>query len=364
MNSENLKKGLYLHIPVCMRKCPYCDFFSLRTDKIDLKTYTDALCDKIGEHKALKVDTVYFGGGTPSLLGTDNILKILDSVYSNMDCDISEITIEVNPESADRLDFKRLLKNGVNRLSFGMQSQNDEELRKIARLHNTKMLETAVKTAQDSGIDNISLDVMIGLSAQTTKSLYNTVKYCSDLNVSHVSAYILKIEENTPYFKMQDKLNLPNEDTLADMYIFTVNTLLEMGFSQYEISNFCKDGKKSKHNLKYWNCDEYLGLGPSAYSFLNGKRFHVPRSLDDFYNGVTVYDEEGGSESEYIMLRLRLKDGVLFSEYEKRFNKSFPSLYIKKAEKLKDYVNISRNSISLTTKGFLLSNSVISNILF
>ncbi len=306
------KIGLYIHIPFCNGKCPYCDFYSLsfNNDKID--EYTEHLAKKIITYKdsSLLADTIYFGGGTPSLLGTERLIYILDSVYSSFGKNSIETTIEVNPESSGSLDFQKLYYHGINRVSVGLQSANDNELKLLGRKHTADDVKDTVKNIKKGGINNISLDLMLGISGQTMDSLDKSIDFCRSIDAEHISAYILKIEENTVYYRKQNQLILPNDDDVCDFYEHTVNKLSEYGYHQYEISNFAKKGKESKHNMKYWKCEEYLGLGPSAHSFLNGKRFYYNRKTADFYNDLTVDDGVGGGEEEYIAMALRLCDGI------------------------------------------------------
>lgn len=358
------KIGLYIHIPFCKSKCPYCDFFSVKFSEDKADEYTNAIINNIKQHKNYSADTIYFGGGTPGILGTDRLLNILDVAQSTFPYPDPEITIEINPESSESLDFKALKNSGVNRISIGVQSTSVEELKYLGRLHTLKHVESSVKNIQDRGITNISLDLMLGISHQTINSLNKSIEYCADLNVTHISAYILKIEENTPYYTHRNKFVFPNEDLQADLYLFAVNRLNELGFKQYEISNFCKDGFESKHNLKYWNCEEYLGIGPSSHSFLNGERFYYNRSFNDFYNGVVIKDGIGGDKEEYCMLKLRLTSGLNNKEYLNRFGENIPQRYFDNAYRLKGLVTTDEESIRLTQEGFLLSNSVISKIIF
>lgn len=255
--------GLYLHIPFCDGKCPYCDFYSIKNDKKTIDEYVANLNKKILSYKDKNfiADTVYFGGGTPSLLGTERIISILNTVKQGFGDVSSETTLEVNPDSASLLDFEMLKFYGVNRISVGLQSANENELRSLGRKHTALDAAKTVDEVRKSGIKNISLDLMIGISGQTLNSLENSINFCANLDVSHISAYILKIEEGTAYYKNKNNLILPDEDTVCDFYEYMVKKLSSCGFNQYEISNFAKAGQESKHNLKYWNCEEYLGIG-------------------------------------------------------------------------------------------------------
>lgn len=359
--------GVYIHIPFCERKCPYCDFYSVKSGRTNIDRYTSAITGKIykwGKTLERKADTLYFGGGTPSYIGADRLALIADSVRLSFGFENAEITAEINPTKED-FDFEKLLKSGFNRVSIGVQSANDEELQVLGRLHTVRHSDFIIKKAQSAGFENISLDLMIATPLQTKDSLERSIEFCAEHNVQHISSYILKVEEGTPYCKIKDLLNLPDDDGQAEMYLFACEKLKEYGYHQYEISNFAKDGFECRHNLKYWNDEDYLGIGPSAHSFIDGKRFYYPPSIDTFMNETYVKDGEGGSEEEYIMLRLRLAKGINNDEYKKRFGHKIPEKYFRNARKFidTDYVVIDDNSIRFTTKGFIVSNALITEIL-
>ena len=235
----------------------------------------------------------------------------------------------------------------------------------LGRIHRNNDVKAAVEKIKSSGIDNISLDLMIGIPEQTTESLKNSIDFCIELEPKHISAYILKIEENTPFKRLAPTLNLPNGDTQADFYEYMQDYLSKNGFEQYEISNFAQAGYESRHNIKYWQCDEYLGLGPSAHSMMNSKRFYFPRSISDFYNNKTVYEGEGATSEEFIMLSMRLKTGLIFKEYTDFFHKPVPRQCIAVGKKYEryGYTRADNASVSLTPKGFLVSNAIIAEML-
>ncbi|MDD5924555.1 MAG: radical SAM family heme chaperone HemW [Clostridia bacterium] len=359
------KAGLYIHIPFCSSKCPYCDFYSVKFDEQSADKYTSAVIKKLSKYHDIEVQTIYFGGGTPGILGTERILQIMDAIKRNFaikhNC---EVTLELNPESAGKLDFAMLYQNGINRLSMGLQSSNDKELKYLGRLHSAKMLEQTVKDAKSAGFENISLDLILGVPKQTIEGLNHSIEYCASLDVTHISAYILKIEENTPFYTHADKFEFPDEDMQSELYLFAVKRLAELGYEQYEISNFCKPGYQSQHNNLYWLCEEYIGVGPSAHSFFEGKRFYYPRSFEDFYEDIIIEDGVGGDEEEFCMLRLRLKKGLSNKDFYNRFGKNLPNQYFTNAKRLTGYVECDDECISLTTQGFLLSNYIISEILY
>ncbi len=361
--------GIYIHIPFCKKKCPYCDFYSFSADENQKDSYLNAVLfelkkwsEKINEG----VDSIYFGGGTPSVFGAERLCRIISCIKENFSLEEPQITVECNPDTATREFFSLLTKQGVNRISMGVQSSVEKERKALGRLSSLETVKTAVENAKGAGIRDISLDLMLGVPFQTMESLDESIDFLLSLDISHISAYMLKIEEGTPFYKNQENLFLPDEDTVCDMYLHTIERLEENGFLQYEISNFCKEGYESRHNLKYWHCEEYLGIGPSAHSFLFGRRFYYERDFKSFLEGKDIIDDgEGGSEEEYIMLALRLSEGLIFKKYKERYNKNLDEIIIKVAKKLEKHgwVVCTDKSISLTKKGFLLSNSVISELI-
>ncbi|WP_316607314.1 radical SAM family heme chaperone HemW [uncultured Ruminococcus sp.] len=363
------KIGLYLHIPFCDGKCAYCSFFSKRSDESFIDRYTDHLIKAIhdwGDIIKRTVDTVYFGGGTPSLLGHERLIRILKAVEQSFTVtDNAEITVEVNPTSTNDLDFAAMRQAGFNRLSIGMQSVNDNELRILGRRHNAEAVSRSVQSAKNAGFNNISLDVMLAIPEQTIESLNKTLSFCASQNVQHISCYILKIEEGTPFYAMRDTLSLFDDDEQAAFYEHTAERLREFGFNQYEISNFSQRGFESRHNLHYWHDEEYLGIGPSAHSFLDGKRFYYDNDFQSFFEGRTIHEGNGGDSEEYIMLALRLTEGLIFKKYSERFGKTVSSRLIEAGRRLaaNGLCHVDDYRISLTVKGFLVSNSVIAYLL-
>lgn len=341
------KNGLYFHIPFCRSKCPYCDFFSVKYDSSLAERYVDMVCTQIKKYNG-SFDTIYFGGGTPSIIDNSLIGRIIDE--SRRQFDISrdtEITVECNPSKNLERDFEAYASFGVNRISLGMQSARKEERFALGRVAGKPEVEKAVNDAKKAGITNISLDVMLGTPKQTLETLEETFEFIDKMQVKHISAYMLKIEENTKFYEMRDKLSLPDEDIVSDMYLKTIKSLELLGFKQYEISNFAKTGFESRHNLKYWLLDEYLGIGSSAHSLWNGRRFY-------YDNNFNVIDEGlADMEQERVMLGLRLNQGV---------NKELLNPGYKK------FVNMGLmcergDNIALTPKGMLVSNYIISELL-
>lgn len=361
--------GLYIHVPFCESKCPYCDFYSIKCDPDLVDKYATATCaalKKYSQEMGLAFDTIYFGGGTPSLLGNENIEKILQTVRENFSFWAKEVTLEVNPTTASTLDFERLLDAGVNRLSIGVQSAVDEELKQLGRRHTVRDAERTIKMAQEAGFENISVDLMIAVPSQTKRSLQKSIDFCVAQDIQHVSAYLLKIEANTPFYECQAQLALKDDDEQAELYLYLVDELEKYGFKQYEISNFAREGYQGQHNLKYWNAEEYLGIGPSAHSFVNGKRFFYPRSLKGFLSGKNeiIYDGVGGGVEEYLMLKLRLREGVNNNAFKERFGFDIPSVYFERAKTYQKYglTEVDKETIRFTSQGFLLSNSLISRL--
>lgn len=365
--------GLYLHIPFCKSKCPYCDFYSFSGKDSQKDQYTDALQKKILSSISTlqsdikcKTNTLYIGGGTPSVLGAENLATLVNTCKKDFLTDDAEITVECNPYGLDEDFFKILHSCGVNRISMGLQSANDRERRILGRLSDRNQVENAVKMAQRVGFKNITLDVMLGVPNQTEKSLNETLDFSISLGAPHISAYILKLEENTHFYKNQYKYNFPDDDATADLYLQMCEALENNGIMQYEISNFAKKGFESRHNLKYWHCEEYLGLGPSAHSFLDGKRFYYDRDFDSFMNGNSpIPDGLGGDFTEYAMLNLRLIEGLNENKVFERFGHNIPNELYEKSKIFIDngYMIKNENGLALTRNGFLMSNSILAEIL-
>jgi len=372
--------GIYVHVPFCRSKCQYCDFYSLATkeDKI-IDGYLDAVCDHIKEAGELapnyKVDTIYFGGGTPSFFGADGMAVILTTIRRNFDVDNNaEITFECNPDSvSDRL-LHRLRAEGFNRVSLGIQSDDDEMLKKLGRPHNYAQAVGAYHRIRKAGFRNVSVVLMYGLPGQTLLQWQETLDSVLRLLPEHISCYGLKVEEGTPFAEMKDALNLPDDDLQAEMYLTAVEILQSRGFKQYEISNFCRRNMYSRHNMKYWTGGEYLGFGPSASSDFAGKRFTLKRDLQAYIAAI----RDGGDimeemeeipmrerAGEYLMLRLRTSMGIDRSEYEKTFLLPFEPLeeVLEKRRRMFHTTQNDKGRWVLTPKGYLVSNDVITDLL-
>jgi len=322
-------RGLYIHIPFCISKCRYCDFYSLTAVPELLDRYVDALLAEADSYNGGDFDTLYIGGGTPSLLGSERLEKLVNGLSRRFDLeDIRESTIEVNPESAGRDFLATAYSMNIRRVSIGAQSLNAEELRKAGRVHDRRQVLDAVDAALASGFQNISTDVMIGLPGQTAQSLGNTLNIIIGAGVNHISAYCLSIEEGTAFFRCPPP-DLPGEDDQASLYESAVDILGAHGFAHYEISNFALPGFKCQHNLNYWRGGEYIGLGPAAASHIGGKRFRnapcLERYLDD--PSSTREEEERLDDrrkvGEEAMLRLRLiEEGLDIKEMAGKYGQT------------------------------------------
>ena len=372
--------GLYLHIPFCRSKCDYCDFYSVpgHTERMD--DYTRALLLHLEElapqASGFTVDTVYIGGGTPSVLGEERLKKILRSVEKRYRLDRScEITVEVNPDSVNPRLLRTLRKAGANRISMGVQSSNDEELALLNRPHTFAQARQAVEMVRDAGFENLSLDLIYGLPGQSLESWRESVDEVLSLQPEHLSLYGLTLEEGTPLWQRRETLTLADGDGQADMYLWAVERLAQTGYDQYEISNFAREGYRSRHNLKYWTGQEYVGFGPAAHSDFGDRRYSYIRDLDGYIdgmlNGGQIVDsseliplEERGHE--YLMLRLRTVQGIDGEEYSQTYRRKFAPLeellygYEERGWAVQEPES---GRWHFTPTGFLLSNRLIGELL-
>ena len=368
--------GLYLHIPFCRQKCLYCDFCSFPKPEAELvASYVDALCRDIERYadrcRNRLVDTVYFGGGTPTLLPISEFEKIFSSLAKSFSIsDNAEISSECNPATADREYLSALRSLGVNRLSVGLQSANENELRALGRIHTYSDFVELYRNARDAGFENISADLMYGIPEQTQESFKKTLFELVYLAPEHISAYGLKVEEGTPFGKMADRLILPDEDIEYEMYVDCTNYLLKNGYAKYEISNFARAGFESRHNIKYWKGDDYIGLGVSAHSYFEGVRYSNSRDIKGYIAGADITDEKrkippSEQMTEYTMLGMRMSEGVDILEFRKRFGVDFDSVYGEKLKKYIDggYVLANDKCRAFSDKGFFVSNFILSDIL-
>ncbi len=379
MKKEYKPLGLYIHIPFCKSKCIYCDFYSLPNSEEKMDRYVSVLCRQLAEiaprAAAHEVDTVYFGGGTPSWLGEKRLRQILKTVEKRYRlAKKPEVTLEANPDSAGDWKVLRALRRaGFNRLSLGVQSADDEQLKILGRPHTFAQAEEAAAAARRAKIKNLSLDLIYGLPGQTLESWKETLEKASALSPEHLSCYGLKVEEGTPLRDMLETLDLPDDDAQADMYLWTVERLGELGYRQYEISNFAKPGYESRHNLKYWTLGEYAGFGPGAHSDLGDVRYAYIRDLDAYCLGVEAQGDilseneripPRERDVEYLMLGLRLAKGVSRQEFEYRFRLPFGPVQaaLERFER-SGHAILRSGRWHLTPEGFLLSNQIIGQCL-
>ncbi len=356
--------GIYIHVPFCAKKCPYCDFYSLPYRKSKAESYVDAVCRNIQAQLPVQtpVDTVYFGGGTPSLLPPDAIWRMMQAVAAQgiLSAD-AECTLEANPltVTSERLTAWRAA--GINRLSIGVQSFQPQVLQILGRTHSADQARAAVERAQDAGFENISVDLMLGLVQQDAAMLHEDLETAVSLSVQHISAYLLKIEAHTPFAEQPPQL--ADEDETAERYLQMHSELTAHGFLHYEISNFAQAGYESRHNCKYWRCQPYIGIGPGAHSFCGTERRAVPRDLDAFCEQETqpfvTTDLQAGGEGERILLGLRLAEGILLSSLPE----SGSRLLQNARGLMPQYVRQDGDRLYMTPEGWLVSNAVLVRLL-
>ena len=361
--------GLYVHVPFCRRKCAYCAFYSLPASEEARQRYAARLCAMLTclPRPFPAVESVYFGGGTPPLLGADAIASILDAARRHPGVrNGAEITVECNPESTDAAFIDRIAAAGVNRLSFGLQSVHPEQLRRLGREHTPEDAARVLCEARRAGIHNLSLDVMLALPGQTETSLEETLAWCLGQDVPHLSAYLLSIEEGTR-FAAEGVCPLP-EDSQAALYLYAADRLERAGLFQYEISNFARPGYESRHNRCYWTLEEYLGLGPAAHSFWGGRRLAFPAELEAFLEAPDPWAllsdmGAGGDLAETVMLRLRLREGLPVEEAAHP-GLAAETLLLRARPLLKaGLLRHTGGALSLTPRGALVSNSIVGLLL-
>ena len=377
-NKNKTPLGIYIHIPFCKSKCEYCDFYSIPGKHEELYAdYTEAVCRHIKETGPLapnhRVDTIYFGGGTPSYFGAEGLSTILTAVRRYFDvAPDAEITFEANPDSVTDQLLRRLRAEGFNRASLGIQCDDDEILKGLGRPHTYNQAVTAFQKLRKAGFDNISVDLMYGLPRQSPFTWQDTLRNVLSLRPEHISCYGLKVEPGTPLYKYQDQVFLPSDDTQVDMYLATCEILKENGYRQYEISNFARRGKISRHNMKYWTGLEYIGFGPNAASDFAGKYYTMVGDLKEYIDGImnggqVISDvleipvrERAG---DYLMLRLRTTHGISAQEYERQYLLPFAPLEeaLQRCAENKDAV-FENDRWHLTPKGMMISNTIISEL--
>ena len=395
--------GIYIHIPFCVKKCYYCDFVSY-PDKLNYqKEYIEKIKQEIREEqevfKDADITTIYIGGGTPSIIDSKYIIEILEYLYKFIGKKDREITIEINPGTINKTKLQDYKKAGINRISIGLQSSNDKILKTIGRIHNFEDFLKAYNLVVEEGFENINVDLMLGLPLQTIEDIKQSINEVLNLKLKpkHISIYSLIVEENTQLDKMLDegKITLPNDEYERKEYAYTKNTLELNGYKHYEISNFAQEGYESKHNVNCWKQKEYIGLGVAAHSYINGirfsnttnlpkylknEKFEIPnekeieelkKKIDKQNNeyklplkiGIKTIHEiqnEEDMQNEYMILGLRMLDGVKISEFKQKFVENPIYLFRKELEKLVDekLIEIDLDNIKLTRKGLDLANIV------
>ena len=366
------KLGLYVHIPYCVRKCNYCDFCSLPTGSCGVDdAYVARLSEEIESYSARvtdSLDTVYFGGGTPSLLSPSQMAKIFDSIKKSFHVsDDAEITFEANPGTLTREKALAYHSLGFNRVSIGLQSIHEKEMKKLGRIHTYEEFISCYNMLRDVGFANVSVDLMYGIPHQTKESFRETLSSVVSLSPEHISAYGLIVEEGTPFYE-EDGLPLPTLDEECDMYELAGTVLSEAGYEHYEISNYARRGYESRHNSLYWHLGEYIGVGAAAHSFFGGERYFNTDNVAEYISGserILTDSEDIDLAYEYAMLGLRLKEGFSLSDYEHRFGRSFTEGkedILKRLER-DGLITIIDGRIALTERGFYISNSILIEIL-
>lgn len=370
--------GIYIHIPFCASKCGYCDFYSLAGNEAKMDKYQAALEHHIRQAAPqlapYYIDSIYFGGGTPSYFGARRLCSILNTLKrSGRVLKSAEITVEANPDSVTPGGLQLLRREGVNRISLGVQSANPDILKLIGRRHNWLQVERAVRNIRKAGIDNLSLDLIYGLPSQTKQDWADTLGRALQLRPEHLSCYGLKLEEGTPMYRYKDSPFLPSDDEQADMYLYTVEHLEQSGYPQYEISNFAVPGYASIHNQKYWQLRDYMGFGPGAHSCVGALRYSYVRDLDAYIQGVQTgeglleeYEQIQKLEraAEYLMLGLRTTRGVSAQEYQRVYRGSFAALEeVLREFSARGWAKQEGGRWSFTSSGFLLSNILIGAVL-
>lgn len=361
------KTGIYVHIPFCEAKCPYCDFYSLPAGVEKQREYIRAVCENMEQYRGTEADTLYFGGGTPSILPPECIAAVIQQARRCFSLR-GEITMEANPCNVTQEKLAEWRKAGVNRLSFGMQSANEQEQKLLGRRHTTGQVVQAVRWAKEAGFDNLSVDLMLAVPCQTPCSLRESLELIGSLEIQHVSAYLLKIEEGTPFSCSGITSKLPDEDLTCELYLTACRELEGVGFMQYEISNFAKPGKECRHNFKYWNSEDYLGFGPAAHSFYQGRRFYFKRDMEEYIRtrGRFPEPEEVSARKweDCLMLRLRLIQGVDIEAFGKQFELDTKRMSALAERYCRAGLMEKRGRcLSFTPKGFLVSNTVIFSLL-
>ena len=372
--------GIYIHIPFCMKKCFYCDFVSYANKEDMIEKYIKALEKEIKikaeENKLLKINTIYIGGGTPSFIDSKHIVYIINAIKESFNVkENAEITIEVNPGTVTKNKLEDYIKCGINRISIGLQTTNNELLKQIGRIHTYEQFLETYNLIRMVGFNNINVDLMLALPNQTIKDLEDSLNKVIMLKPEHISVYSLILEEKTKLYDLVEsgKLELLDESIERNMYWKVKNILEQNGYKHYEISNFAKQGYESKHNLNCWNQEEYLGMGVAAHSYLNSKRYSNTENLEQYINKllekegtkndiVTIHEEQTleDKQKEYMLLGLRKIEGIKISDFKNKFVQNPIYIFRKELDKLvkEDLIQVEDNNIKLTKKGLDLANLV------
>lgn len=368
--------GLYIHVPFCAQKCNYCDFNSFKIKGNDKQDYLYSIEKEMElyteEFKDKQFDSVFFGGGTPSILNIYELKRLLDSTFKYFNIkENAEISMECNPGTINKEKLIHMKKLGINRLSIGLQATQNHHLKYIGRIHSYEEFEKNYLEAREVGFDNINIDLMYALPNHKEEEWKLSLDKVISLNPEHISAYSLILEEGTKLYEMydNDEFKLLDEDTDIKMYNYTINKLKENGYNQYEISNYSKKGKECKHNIIYWKCDNYLGLGPGASGYINNIRYSNIGNLDEYNSRVSqnikpieeeIILSEKDKIEEFIFMGLRMNEGINLNIFKERFNTKFEDLYKETMDKLiaDKLMELHKDNLRLTQKGREISNTV------
>ncbi len=368
--------GLYIHVPFCVQKCNYCDFNSFKIKGNDKKEYLNAIEKEMklysDEFKNKQFDRVFFGGGTPSILNIEELKRLVGSVFKNFNIkETAEVSMECNPGTINKEKLIHMKELGINRLSIGLQAIQNHHLKYIGRIHSYEEFEKNYLEAKEVGFDNINIDLMYALPNHKKEEWKESLDKIISLNPSHISAYSLILEEGTKLHEMYDneEFSLLDEDTDIEMYNYTINKLKENGYNQYEISNYSKEYKECKHNIIYWKCDNYLGLGPGASGYIGDIRYNNISDLNEYNHKIsqnikpieeeTILSEKDKIE-EFIFMGLRMNEGISLKVFKERFNISIEDIYKEPIEKLiaSKLLELDKDNLKLTQKGREISNTV------
>ena len=354
--------GLYYHIPYCFSRCRYCDFYTAGGQRGVPDAYIDALVRELNRYALPgSPDTLYFGGGTPSLLTPAQAARLIQAAAPRAG---AEITLEANPETITEELLRGFREAGVNRLSLGVQSASDAQLRTLGRPHNAAQARAAFEEARRAGFENISGDIMLALPHYTRAEFDETLALIRDGGARHISAYLLKIEPGSAFGRRPPE-GLPGPDQAADFYLYAVDRLAREGYRQYEISSFARPGFEGKHNRNYWDCGDYLGIGPAAHSCMGGRRFYYPPDTAGFIAGSEpVQDGTCGAE-DYLILQLRLSNGLDLAEYRRRGGAAFTSHQKAFLERCAGagYLTLTPDRLTLTPLGMIVQNSILEELI-